>query len=132
MLLLDTDVVVDVLRGYPPAVAWLDSLKSEEIGFPGLVAMELIYGCQTSKEQRQLVQFLSAYDLLWPSSETCLRAFTLLAEVHLRNNIGILDCLIGQMALDLGHPLCTFNRKHYSHVPGLELSEPYQKGPSRS
>ena len=129
MLLVDTDVVVDVLRGYPPAVAWLTSLENEEIGFPGLVAMELIYGCRNSQEQRRLVEFLGAYDLLWPSSETCLRSLELLAEVHLRNNIGILDCLIGQMALDLGQPLCTFNRKHYSHVPGLELVEPYQKAP---
>ena len=26
MRLLDTDVMVDVLRGYQPAVAWLESL----------------------------------------------------------------------------------------------------------
>jgi len=43
MILLDTDVMVDILRGYEPAKEWLASV--EEIGVPGLVAMELIQGC---------------------------------------------------------------------------------------
>jgi len=30
MILLDTDVMVDILRGYEPAKAWLESVK--EIG----------------------------------------------------------------------------------------------------
>lgn len=31
MLILDTDVMVDILRGYQPALAWLNSLSGEEI-----------------------------------------------------------------------------------------------------
>ncbi len=31
MILLDTDVMIDCLRRYPPAVAWLESLREEEI-----------------------------------------------------------------------------------------------------
>ena len=41
MILLDSDVVIDILRQYPPALAWLDSLEGESIGFPGFVMMEL-------------------------------------------------------------------------------------------
>jgi predicted nucleic acid-binding protein len=36
MILLDTDVMIDVLRRYPPAVAWLESLGNEEIRLPVL------------------------------------------------------------------------------------------------
>jgi len=42
MILLDTDIVIDVLREYPPAVAWFQSVANEEIVLPGFVAMELI------------------------------------------------------------------------------------------
>lgn len=31
MILLDTDVAIDLLRQYPPAVTWLNSLGEEEI-----------------------------------------------------------------------------------------------------
>ena len=59
MILLDTDVMVDILRGYDPAKAWLALV--EEIGVPGLVAMELIQGCQNTREQRTLEKELSEF-----------------------------------------------------------------------
>jgi hypothetical protein len=40
MILLDTDVMVDILRGFEPAKVWLALV--EEISVPGLVAMELL------------------------------------------------------------------------------------------
>jgi len=50
MILVDTDVMIDVMRRYAPAVAWLDSLDTETIGIPGLVAMELLQGCRNREE----------------------------------------------------------------------------------
>jgi hypothetical protein len=38
MLLLDTDVMVDVLRRYPAAVEWLAALGETPVGLPGLVS----------------------------------------------------------------------------------------------
>ena len=36
MILLDTDVAIDTLRGYPPAVAWLQGLGSGKENRTGL------------------------------------------------------------------------------------------------
>ncbi len=47
MILLDTDVMIDLLRQYPSALTWLDSIDDEEILLPGFVVMELIQGCKT-------------------------------------------------------------------------------------
>ena len=41
MVLLDSDVMIDLLRDHPMAVAWLDSLD-DEILLPGFVVMELL------------------------------------------------------------------------------------------
>jgi predicted nucleic acid-binding protein len=40
MIFLDTDVMIDLLRQHPPAVAWLGSLRDEEIVLPGFVVMD--------------------------------------------------------------------------------------------
>ena len=80
MILLDTDIMVDVLRGYGPAKEWLKSLP--EIGVPGLVAMELIQGCQNAREQRQLEKALSVYQLYWPDEEDCNRALVSFLSHH--------------------------------------------------
>lgn len=42
MLLIDTDVMIDVLRNHTPAMTWLQALGNEQIGLPGLVVMELL------------------------------------------------------------------------------------------
>ena len=67
MVLLDTDVMIDILRGYPPALDWLRSLNDDVIALPGFVLMELIQGCKTKKEQQSLSKELDSYKILWPS-----------------------------------------------------------------
>ena len=60
MILIDTDVMVDIMRRYAPAVAWLDSLGSETTGLPGLVAMELLQGCRNREEQQLCLSLTSS------------------------------------------------------------------------
>lgn len=59
------DVMVDLLRGYPPAIAWLESLGEAEIGLPGFVIMELIQGCRNKQEQKTLQQKIAPFEVLW-------------------------------------------------------------------
>jgi len=116
MILLDTDVMVDVLRGYEPAVKWLNELHEQEIGVPGLVAMELVQGSQNSREQHQLEKTLAEYHLYWPDSEDCDRALRSFSSHHLSDNIGLLDALIAETVIGLNAELATFNIKHLERI----------------
>ncbi|MCI2430608.1 type II toxin-antitoxin system VapC family toxin [Candidatus Acetothermia bacterium] len=127
MILLDTDVMIDLLRQYPPAVAWLESLMEEEMFLPGFVVMELIQGCRNKSEQKKLERALSAYAIAWPTPEICAEALFVFSRYYLKHRLGILDALIGQMAVSLGVPLCTFNQKHYAVIPNLKTLQPYEK-----
>ncbi|MEW6574023.1 MAG: type II toxin-antitoxin system VapC family toxin [Bacillota bacterium] len=127
MVLLDTDVMVDILRGYPSALSWLESLDDEEIGLPGFVVMELIQGCRNKKEQQLVENVLAGYRILWPSPQDCDKALAVFASAHLTSKLGILDVLIGHTAVGLGEPLCTFNVKHYAAIPGLKTTQPYAR-----
>jgi hypothetical protein len=128
MILLDTDVMIDLLRQYPPAVAWLDSIGEEEIVLPGFVVMELIQGCRNKTEQEKVERELTVYSVAWPSPEKCDEALSVFACYHLSHGLGILDAMIGQMAVALNLPLYTFNQKHYTAIPGLKTAQPYEKG----
>lgn len=127
MVLLDTDVIIDLLRSYPSALTWLDSLGDEELLLPGLVVMELIQGCRSKIEQDKLEGELDNYSMVWPTPSICEEAMSTFSRYHLSHGLGILDALIGQTAVSLELPLHTFNQKHYSVVPGLETIQPYQK-----
>ena len=125
MILLDTDVMVDILRGYEPAKEWLKSAR--DIGIPGLVALELIQGCQNAKEQRQLEKALSAYQLFWPDEDDCNRALVSFSSHHLSDNIGLLDALIAETAIGANAELATFNVKHYRGLKRLQIAQPYER-----
>jgi predicted nucleic acid-binding protein len=124
---LDSDVMIDLLRQYPPAVDWLEALGDEEIGLPGFVVMELLQGCRNKAEQQKVETLLAGIATVWPSSETCEEALENFARFHLSHNLGLLDVLIGQTAVAMNIPLHTFNRKHYAAIPNLAIVEPYSK-----
>jgi hypothetical protein len=128
MILLDSDVMIDLLRQYAPAVEWFDSLQDdEEIILPGFVVMELIQGCRNKPEQERLQRELGGYGVVWPAADDCDKALDDFTQYHLSHNAGLLDTLIGRTAVGLGMPLHTFNQKHYSFIPGLQTVQPYSK-----
>ncbi len=127
MILLDTDVMVDVLRGHEPAKQWLNACGEEQLGMPGLVAMELLQGCRNGKEQQTLEKRMSAFVLYWPNDLDCERALTDLAKYRLSHNIGLMDCLIAETAIGLGATLASFNTRHYATLKALQTQQPYQR-----
>ncbi len=128
MILLDSDVMIDLLRQHPPAVAWFDTLEDEEeIILPGYVVMELIQGCRNRVEQERLQRELAIYGIVWPAPEDCDRALEIFTQYRLSHNAGLLDTLIGQTAVALGIPLYTFNQRHYQFIPGLQTIQPYER-----
>jgi len=127
MIILDSDVMIDVLRQYTPAITWLEALGDEEIILPGFVVMELLQGCSSRAEQEKVENILAAFEIVWPSAETCDEALGVFARYHLSHNIGLLDALIGQTAVALDMALHTFNRKHYAVIPNLTTTEPYKR-----
>lgn len=127
MIILDSDVMIDVLRQYSPAITWLETLGDEEIILSGYVVMELLQGCSNKAEQEKVEKVLAVFEIVWPSAETCEEALGIFASYHLSHNIGLLDALIGQTAVALELPLYTFNRKHYAVIPSLTTIEPYNR-----
>jgi len=128
MILLDSDVMIDLLRQYPPATRWFDSLdEDEELLLPGYVVMELIQGCRDNVEQERLQRELATYGVVWPAPADCDRALHVLTDYRLSHGAGLLDVLIGQTSVALNVPLHTFNQKHYRFIPGLQTVQPYEK-----
>ena len=42
MIICDTDVMIDILRGHTSAIAWFHLLGNQQVVLPGLVMMELL------------------------------------------------------------------------------------------
>jgi predicted nucleic acid-binding protein len=128
MILLDSDVMIDLLRQHPPAVAWFAGLdENTEIALPGFVAMELIQGCRNREEQERLQRAIAPVGVVWPTPAACDRALELFLQHHLSHGAGLLDVLIAQTAMAFGLPLYTFSQKHYEFLSDLQTVQPYAR-----
>jgi predicted nucleic acid-binding protein len=124
---LDTDVLVECLRGSASARAWLADAATETFQIPGIVAMELFAGCRDRADLRNTQRFLSAFDVAWPEASEFAQACDLLVAHRLRGGLGIPDCLIAAMALARSTRLYTFNLRHFRVIPGIDAQEPYPR-----
>jgi len=124
--MLDADVLVDIQRSHPNAVAWYASL-SEYPTVPGLVVMELIQDAPSKREVEQALRLVRPLPVAWPTESDCLRALADFRVLNLSQNLGLIDSLIAAATIGLGATLCTFNVKHYRNITGLTLEQPYER-----
>jgi predicted nucleic acid-binding protein len=126
MDLVDTDVLIDVQRGHPPALAWFAGL-TDLPAVPGFVVMELVQDARNGWEVRQALKLIAPLQVVWPTEADCARALSDFTTYHLSHGLGLLDALIAACAVGRSATLYTFNDKHYGVVPGLVTARPYTR-----
>ncbi len=126
MLILDTDVLIDIQHGIPSALTWYAGLK-ELPHVPGLVVMELIQGAKNAKQVHDVLRLTAPLPVVWATSSDGERALADFAKLHLSHGLGPLDAMIASIAVGLSADLCTFNDKHYRAVSGLSILRPYTR-----
>ena len=126
MDLVDTDVLIDVQRGHPPALAWFGQLTALP-AVPGFVVMELVQDARNAREVRRALKLVAPLQIVWPTDADCTRALTDFSAFHLSHGLGLLDALIGSCAVGRTATLFTFNNKHYRVIPGLTTARPYRR-----
>ncbi|HEU4387964.1 MAG TPA: PIN domain-containing protein [Blastocatellia bacterium] len=126
MYLLDTDILIDIQRGHPPATEWFSALTELPV-VPGIVVMELIQDARNADQVQKALKLVAPLTIVWPDESDCRRALADFAAYYLSQGLGLLDALIAACAVGSSATLCTFNVKHYRVVPGLSTVQPYQR-----
>ncbi len=126
MILLDTDILIDILRNFRPAIEWLYTID-DTLSIAGYSALELIQGCETKQEVNKISKFVSNFHILWLSEEASNKSLELFAIHRLKNKIGLIDSLIAQISIENNLVLHTFNIKHYKSIQELKTIQPYKK-----
>jgi predicted nucleic acid-binding protein len=123
-VILDTDVLIDLVRKHPAATAWFQSLTRLP-SVCGFAALELSFGCANRNDLIAVERFLSIFDVAWPSKGDLVRVLAEYPTLRLSGGLSAMDGLIATTAIGLGDTLATFNVKHFSAVPELITVQPY-------
>ena len=125
-LFLDTNVLIDYLRGYAPAIRFLAERQHADRFLCSVVtAFELHKGCRDAGEQARLDRVLRSFTIVPIEPDDSLRGLEWFRQWRLSHGVGMLDCLIGAAARRLGAPFFTRDEDHFSLFPDLDLRAPY-------
>ncbi len=100
MELIDTDVLIDVQRGFGAAADWFAT--DPDVGVPGFVVMELVQDARNSDEVQKALALVDGLEVVWPSVAECQTALEQFSKLHLSNGLGLLDSLIAATAVGHG------------------------------
>jgi len=123
--LIETSILVDLLRGWLPARHWIDGLSSDDRYISVVTAAELLAGCRNRDEQRTVEREIALYPILWLDETSSQTALDWYRQFRLSHGLGFLDSLIGATAYHHDLTLATMNEKHFTPLPGLRVERPY-------
>ncbi len=124
-VVLDTDILIDHLRGLEKAKEYLKRIENSKvrgvisvITEAELAAGESMKDILVQMKVRRLVRFLEKVEV---TSEIAWMAGELRRDYKCR----LMDALIAATAMNLNLKRVTRNVKHYEKITGLEVEEPY-------
>ena len=110
--LLDTDIIIDYLRGSASAVKYVEGL-SEDLLLSAVTVAELWSGVKGEEEERTLDHFLLAFKIIPIDGNIAKRGGILRREYKPGHGTGLADALIAATAEQEEARLVTFNVRHY-------------------
>lgn len=117
--LVDTDVMIDFLRGHPKAVAWVNKHASRII-LSSIVTAELYAGVKGDEELDTLDDLVSLFPLI-PVSSALARAGGLHKRDYAKTHgVGLADAIVAATCEAENAELKTLNVKHYPMLKGLK------------
>jgi hypothetical protein len=123
--IVDTAIIVDLLRSYAPAVAWRTSQSNKILGATLVTKMEIISGVPNAVAMRYTAKFIEQFDTVDTQPIDLSWAYAQLLKFHLSHRIGILDCIIAAPCHRLNLMLYTRNLKHFTPLLGTLVQAPY-------
>jgi len=124
MILIDTNIFVDHLRGYKPAINFFESiLEREDILFSAITESELVAGkdCEDFDKKEKLLHFLHTWEKIPVSNIIAIHA----GDISRNHNISIPDSIIAATAILTKSELLTKNVGDFKNIENLKVREPY-------
>lgn len=124
MILIDTNIFVDHLRNYAPAVNFFESIAGKEnVIFSAITEAELLIGKanEDDAKREKLLHFLHQWD-----KKIVDNAVSVLAgDIGRKHGLAVPDAVISATAILNNAELLTRNLKDFRKVPNLRVRVPF-------
>jgi tRNA(fMet)-specific endonuclease VapC len=122
VIIADSDVLIDFLRGSGQAERIAYEIKAGSLYTTAISAFELWSGAKASQQLAAVETLLAALMILPLDPASARNAGEIRRELEAKKNpIGMADSLIAGICRERGGVLITRNKKHFERVPHLKL-----------
>ena len=118
-ILVDTDVLIDFLRGNDKAISFIDEVSPHIILSPIVVA-ELYAGVKGADELSVLDNFISLFRIVPIDSDIAKSGGLYKRDFGKSHGVGLADAILAATADKENAELKTLNVKHYPMIKGLK------------
>jgi tRNA(fMet)-specific endonuclease VapC len=125
MIIADTDVLIDFLRGHEPVSETIALELRRGLSTTVISAFELWSGSVgSSKRESAVSTLLDALSLVPLSARAARQAADIRHSLQIQGrSMGMADALIAGICLEQRAALLTRNHKHFENIPGLTLGD---------
>jgi predicted nucleic acid-binding protein len=124
-LLIDTDIIIDYLRGIALAIKFIEkNCLNATCAISTITVAELYAGVREGKERQTLTQFLSLFEIIELDQAIAEKGGLFRRDYGKSHNVGLADALIAATCENIHATLVTLNKKHY---PMMDVHVPYKK-----
>ncbi|MFM8331317.1 MAG: type II toxin-antitoxin system VapC family toxin [Candidatus Methylumidiphilus sp.] len=122
-LLIDTDILIDYLRDYQPAVEWLEAL-TVDLKLSAINVAE-IYSGMREPERQKIETLLECFTIIPLDAALAESGGLLRRDFGKSHGTGLADAIIAATVQQLGCSLATLNQKHFPMLDSVIV--PYHK-----
>lgn len=123
-MLIDTDILIDYLRGHPSAVSFMEQ-NIDDLVISAVSVAELYQGVREGHERTKLSRMISALTVLPLTQEIAKTAGLFRRDYRDSIGCGLADCMIAATASEHHLALATLNDKHFRMLSSV--TKPYIK-----
>jgi predicted nucleic acid-binding protein len=126
-MILDTNVLIDLIKNQKPAVQCLEKLREEGTSFSvtTISVFELFRGLRKTQNDEkigQLQSLVNSFVVYSFSIQSAQEGGLMLANLEKKGvPIDTEDCMIAGVAKTRNEPILTRNKKHFERISGIKV-----------
>ena len=122
-ILLDTNILIDYLRGNEESAKFLESSK-DTLCLSAITVAELYAGARNERERKALDFFIEAFSILPIDKKISQKGGQFRARYGKSHSVDLIDAIIAATAVIFEMTLYTLNKKHFPML--RKISQPYK------
>ncbi len=121
MILLDTNILIEVLKNNKNILSIIEEYHYSELFISSISIMELYFGALNKLELSKLKRFVEIFQIVHISENISSQSTNLIYEYAKSHSLDIPDSLIASCAIEKNLSLFTLNLKDFRFIKGLTI-----------